>query len=145
MIWKYKTHLCRLRFREEDLSIMFPCRQAAVDNEFPACAKCHAELSMWTLTKQTNSYSSSFSFSDLKLSIKHRREILFPCFSPTAVVQYLQEESSPPSIGDWHSHFPTVQVSCATKICAWNWTVWNLVCHTWPDWPMPVYSWHVLQ
>ena len=67
-----QTHLCRLRFREEDLSLMFPCRQTAVDNEFPACATCHAELSMWTLTKQTNSYSSSFS--DRNLSIKHRRE-----------------------------------------------------------------------
>ena len=74
MIWKYKTHLCRLHSSEGDLSLKFRCRLVAVDNEIPACVTCHGQLRMWTQTNQTNSHSPSFSFWDLELCIKHYRE-----------------------------------------------------------------------
>ena len=54
MSWKIKTHL-----RGDDFSSKFPC-QRAVDNEFLACVTCHRLIRMWTMTKQTNSYSPSF-------------------------------------------------------------------------------------
>lgn len=47
-----------------DFSLKFCCRRAA-DNELPAYVTCH----MRSKTKDTNSFSSSFSISDLKLFI----------------------------------------------------------------------------
>ena len=46
----------------------FCCRRAA-DNEFPAYVACHGQQRMRSKTKDTSSFSSSFSISDLKLFI----------------------------------------------------------------------------
>jgi len=76
MSWKCKTHLCKSRSREDDFSSKCRCPRAA-DKEFPVCVTCCGQLHMRTVTKQTNSYSSSFSISDLKLSstVKARVEV----------------------------------------------------------------------
>ena len=60
--------LWKSRFRGDDFSSKFRCRRA-VGDEFLACVTSHGLLKIRTKTKQTNSYLSSFSFSDLKLSI----------------------------------------------------------------------------
>ena len=73
MSWKYKTHLCKSRFRGDDFSSNFRCRRAA-DNESPFCVTCHGLLHMQTMTKQTKSYASLFPFSDLKLSISELKQ-----------------------------------------------------------------------
>ena len=65
MSWKYK-HICKSRSQEGDFFSKFRCRRAA-DNEFSSYVTCHGQLRMRTMTKQTNSQSSLFSFSDLKL------------------------------------------------------------------------------
>ena len=54
------------------LAHKFRCRRVA-DDEFPACVTCHGLLRM---TKQTKSYSSSFSFSGLRLLSNALRAIL---------------------------------------------------------------------
>ena len=41
----------------------------STDNEFTTCVTCHERQYMRTVTHQTNSYSSSLSFSHLNLSI----------------------------------------------------------------------------
>ena len=76
MTWKCKTHLCKSRSGEDDFSSKCRCPRAA-DKEFPVCVTCCGQLHMRTVTKQTNSYSSSFSISDLKLSstVKARVEV----------------------------------------------------------------------
>lgn len=82
MSWKCKTHLCKSRSGEDDFSSKCRCPRAA-DKEFPVCVTCCGQLHMRTVTNQTNSYSSSFSISDLKLSstVKARVEVrvlIFP-------------------------------------------------------------------
>ena len=66
MCWKYKTDLV-LR-RQLFLKISLLPNWPAADNQFLACITCPGQLLMWIKTKQTNSNSSLFSFSDLKLS-----------------------------------------------------------------------------
>ena len=68
MSWNYKTHLWKSRFRGDDFSSKFRYRRA-VGDEFLAYVTSHGLLKIRTMTKQTNSCLSSFSFSDLKLSI----------------------------------------------------------------------------
>lgn len=68
MSWRYKPHLWKSRSRRDDFSSQFRCRRA-VGDEFLACVTCHGPLKTRTMSKQTNSYLSSLSFSDLKLSI----------------------------------------------------------------------------
>ena len=83
MSWKYQTHLYKSRSREDDFSSKFRSRRAA-DNEFPTCETCHGQLRMRIMTKQTNSYSSSFSFSNLRLSI----DIVVNSFLPALSTDY---------------------------------------------------------
>ena len=64
---KEQTPICKSRSREDDFSSKFRCRRAT-DNDFPTRVTCHGQQRTWTRTKQTNSYSSSSSFSDLELS-----------------------------------------------------------------------------
>ena len=68
MSCKNRNHLYKSRSRENDFSSKFRCRRAA-GNEFHGCVTCHGQLCMRAMTKPTNSYSSLFAFSDLKLSI----------------------------------------------------------------------------
>ena len=56
----------QISFSSNDFSLKFCCRRAA-DNEFPACVTCHGQQRMRSKTKDTKSFSSSFSISDLKL------------------------------------------------------------------------------
>ena len=65
---KYKTHLCKSRSLVNDFSPKF-CGRSVADNEFPACDTCYGQLRMRTMSEQTNQYSSSLSFLDLKLSL----------------------------------------------------------------------------
>ena len=63
---KYKTALWKSRSRKDGFFSKFRCRRAA-DNEFPAFFSLSR---VRTMIKQTISYSSSFLFSDLTLSIE---------------------------------------------------------------------------
>ena len=54
---------CKCRSRDHDFTSKFRCRRAA--DEFPPALHV---TDMQTMNKQTNSYSSSFSFWDLKLA-----------------------------------------------------------------------------
>ena len=58
----------QISFSSNDFSLKFCCRRAA-DNEFPAYVACHGQQRMRSKTKDTSSFSSSFSISDLKLFI----------------------------------------------------------------------------
>ena len=64
---QHNTHICKSRSREDDFSSKFHCQRPA-DHELPACISCHGQLRMRTMTLQTNSYLSSFSLSDPRLS-----------------------------------------------------------------------------
>ena len=49
----YKTHLCKFRSREDEVSSKSRCQRVA-NNEFPACVTGHGQLRVRTMTKQTN-------------------------------------------------------------------------------------------
>lgn len=59
--WNYDTNPCNSCSRENDLLSKCRCRRAA--DEFPASVICHEQLRVCTI-------SPSFSFSDLRLSLK---------------------------------------------------------------------------
>ena len=80
MSWKYQTHVYKSRSHEDDFSSKFRCQRAA-DNEFPTCVTCHEQLRTRIMTKQTNSYLSSVSFSNLKLSDDIVVNSFFPALS----------------------------------------------------------------
>lgn len=50
---EHNTYICKSRSREDDFSSKFRCRRPA-DNELLACASCHVQLRMQTMTLQTN-------------------------------------------------------------------------------------------
>ena len=65
--WKYKTHLCKSRSREEDFASKCCCQRAAKTASFRP-ALLVSNFYMATMSKRTNSAHSS-SFSDPKFSI----------------------------------------------------------------------------
>lgn len=76
MSWKNKNCFVNLVFVETTFPQEFRCRRAA-DNEFLVCVTCHGLLRMWTTTEQTNTYSSSVSFSGSKALYYQTFENLF--------------------------------------------------------------------
>ena len=69
MCWKYKTDLWKSGSWGDNFSSKFHFHPwPAADNQFPTCVTRPGQLPMWIKTKRTNSNSSLFSFSELKLS-----------------------------------------------------------------------------
>ena len=60
MSWKYKSHLSKSRSHDCGLIFLKISLSTSGRNAFPACVTHHRQLRKRTLTKQTNSFSSSF-------------------------------------------------------------------------------------
>ena len=57
-----------LEVQYSPLQVSFSWSRQTADDEFPTCVTWHGRLRIQTMAKQTNPHSSSFSFSDVKLS-----------------------------------------------------------------------------
>ena len=101
-------------------------------NEFLACVPCHGQLCTQSISKQANSYWSSFSFSDLKLSqittlpvmkpVSQDKTVTFPRTSCTCskCKGFASKEIISPKTLQKSQHGLNTNKRCPSSTCHYN-------------------------